>query len=101
MNKLAILPLLALVFTLGLANTAYAESVNIFDNGGHDFTTDENISENPAIAPRAVSPLHSYGYGETKPNTGHNDIVCGDHLCANGEQPPVLSKYRFYGLMGN
>jgi len=95
MNKLAILPLLALVFTIGLANTAYAEF------GDHDITTDENISENPATAPRAVSPLNSYGYDTTKHGTGNKYVVCGDHLCLDGELPPVLSKYDFYGLLGN
>lgn len=94
MNKLAILPLLALVLTLGMG-TAYAEF------GDHDITTDENISENPAIADRKVSPLHSYGYDNTKPNTGLKHIVCGDHLCANGEQPPKLSADGFYGNLGN
>ena len=84
MNKLAILPLLALVFTIGLANTAYAQSTNIFDDGGHDISTDENISENPATADRKVSPLNDYGFETMK------TIVCGDHLCANGELPPRL-----------
>ena len=77
MNKLAILPLLALVLTLGMG-TVYAEF------GDHDISTDENISENPAIADRKVSPLNDYGYETMK------SIVCGDHLCADGEQPPRL-----------
>ncbi len=77
MNKLAILPLLVLTLTLGLG-TAYAEF------GDHDITTDENISENPAIADRKVSPLKDYGYEKMK------SIVCGDHLCADGELPPRL-----------
>lgn len=78
MNKLAILPLLAMVLTIGLG-TAYAEF------GDHDISTDENVSENPAIADRKVSPLNEYGYDTMK------SIVCGDHLCADGEQPPRLS----------
>lgn len=94
MNKLAILPLLAIVFTIGLA-PAYAQF------GDHDITTDENISENPATAGRGLVLPNSYGYDVTRDGTGNNSIVCGDHLCADGEQPPVLSKYGFYGLMGN
>ena len=83
MNKIAILPLLLLTLTLGFG-TAYAEF------GDHDISTDENVSENPAIAERKVSPLNDYGYETMK------SIVCGDHLCANGEQPPTLSKYGDY-----
>ena len=94
MNKLAILPLLAMVFTIGLA-PAYAQF------GDHDISTDENVSENPAEADRYVLPRNSYGFDITRDGTGNNSIVCGDHLCADGEQPPVLSKYTFYGLMGN
>jgi len=84
MNKLALLPLLALVFTIGMANTAYAISFNMFDFGGHNFSTDENISENPATADRKISPLNDYGFETMK------SIVCGDHLCADGELPPRL-----------
>ena len=83
MNKLAILPLLLLTLTLGFG-TAYAEF------GDHDINTDKNISENPAIADRKVSPLNEYGYETMK------SIVCGDHLCSNGEQPPTISKYGDY-----
>jgi hypothetical protein len=97
MNKLAILPLLAMVFTIGLA-PAYAHTPF---GEQHDITTDENISENPAIAERYVLLPNSYGYDVTRDGTGNKEIVCGDHLCADGEQPPVLSKFRFYGLMGN
>ncbi len=75
MNKLAILPLLALVFTIGLANMAYAEF------GDHDISEDTNVSENPADAERSVVPPKSYG-------SKNNHIVCGDHLCAPGETPP-------------
>ncbi len=77
MNKLAVLPLLLLTLTLGFG-TAYAEF------GDHDISTDENVSENPAIADRKVSPLNDYGYETMK------SIVCGDHLCADGELPPRL-----------
>ena len=94
MNKLiAILPLLAMVFTIGLA-PAYAQF-------GYDISEDENISENPATAGRGLVLPNSYGYDVTRDGTGNKEIVCGDHLCADGEQPPVLSKFRFYGLMGN
>ncbi len=95
MNKLALLPLLAIVFTIGLA-PAYAH-----DQFGFDISEDENISENPATAGRGLVLPNSYGYDVTRDGTGNKDIVCGDHLCADGEQPPVLSKFRFYGLMGN
>ena len=90
MHKLALLPLLALVLTLGLGNIAYAEF------GDHDITKDKNISENPATADRKVSPLHSYGYDNTKSNTGLKSVVCGDHLCANGEEPPALVAWGDY-----
>ncbi len=93
MNKLAILPLLAMVFTIGLA-PAYAQF-------GYDISEDENISENPATAGRGLVLPNSYGYETTRDGTGNKHIVCGDHLCADGEEPPVLSKFRFYGLMGN
>ncbi len=89
MNKIAVLPLLLLTLTLGFG-TAFAEF------GDHDITKDKNVSENPATADRKVSPLHSYGYDNTKFNTGLKNIVCGDHLCTNGEQPPTLSKYGDY-----
>ncbi len=93
MNKLALLPLLAMVFTIGLA-PAYAQF-------GYDISEDENISENPATAGRGLVLPNSYGYETTRDGTGNKHIVCGDHLCADGEEPPVLSKFRFYGLMGN
>ncbi len=84
MNKLALLPLLALVLTLGLGNIAYAEF------GDHDITKDKNISESPAIADRKISPLNEYGYETMK------SVVCGDHLCANGEEPPTLTVWGDY-----
>lgn len=93
MNKLALLPLLAMVFTIGLA-PAYAQF-------GYDISEDENISENPATAGRGLVLPNSYGYETTRDGTGNKHIVCGDHLCADGEESPVLSKFRFYGLMGN
>ncbi len=93
MNKLALLPLLAMVFTIGIV-PAYAQF-------GYDISEDENISENPATAERYVLLPNSYGYEITRDGTGNKEIVCGDHLCADGEEPPVLSKFRFYGLMGN
>ncbi len=95
MNKLALLPLLAMVFTIGLA-PAYAH-----DQFGFDISEDENISENPAIAERYVLLPNSYGFEITRDGTGNKHIVCGDHLCADGEESPILSKFRFYGLMGN
>jgi len=94
MNKLAILPLLAIVFTIGLA-PAYAQF------GDHDISQDENVSENPADAERAVLDRNSYGYDITRDGTGNNSVVCGDHLCANGESPPELSKFSYYGGQGN
>jgi hypothetical protein len=75
MNKLAILPLLAILFTVGLVNSAYAQF------GDHDISEDTNVSENPADADRKVVPPKSYG-------SKNNDKVCGDHLCAPGETPP-------------
>ena len=93
MNKLALLPLLAMVFTIGLV-PAYAQF-------GYDISEDENISENPATAGRGLVLPNSYGYDVTRDGTGNKHIVCGDHLCADGEESPVLSKFRFYGLMGN
>ncbi len=73
-----------MVFTIGLA-PAYAQF-------GYDISEDENISENPATAGRGLVLPNSYGYETTRDGTGNKEIVCGDHLCSDGEQPPTLSK---------
>lgn len=51
-----------------------------------------NVSENPCCDKVSNHPHQNYDYNKT--------VVCGDHLCADGEKV-ILSKYKHYGNLGN
>lgn len=93
-SKLAILALVAMVFTVGLVNSAEASNwgehqfrIFIGDGSGTG-----NVSENTAVAERSVLKPNSFGNFQSPVQT-----VCGDHICKSGEQPPTLSKFKAYG----
>ncbi len=98
MNKLiAILPLIAMVFTIGLVSSAEASTWN----GNQDLMNgfaDGNISENPATADRKDLRPHAYGSDYSPEDKLY---VCGLQLCGYG-QSVTLSKYDDYsGLVGD
>ena len=97
MNKLiAILPLIAMVFTIGLVSSA--EASNWSGNQSlMDGFADGNISENTATADRKDLRPHTYG---TDSKSEGKLYVCGLQLCGEG-QSVTLSKYADYsGLVG-
>lgn len=98
MNKLiAILPLIAMVFTIGLANSVEASSWDGNQSLMIGFA-DGNISENPATADRKDQRPHAYG---TDYSPEDKLYVCGLQLCGAG-QSIALSKHADYsGLVGD
>jgi len=91
-KTLAILPLIAMVFTIGLVSSVQASNWEIETTFAGDGSGIGNVSENPAVAERAVLRPNSYGNFQDPPQT-----VCGDHICSPGESAPTLSKNRTYG----
>jgi len=91
-RKIAILPLIAMVFTVGLISSVSASNWEVEKTFAGDGSGEGNVSENPAIAERSALRPHSYGNLQDPPQT-----VCGDHICKPGENAPVLSKFKTYG----
>ena len=98
MNKLiAILPLIAMVFTIGLVSSVEASSSD-GNQGLMSGFADGNISENPATADRKDQRPHSYGTAYASEDKVY---VCGLQLCGAG-QSVSLSQYADYsGLVGD
>lgn len=97
MNKLiAILPLIAMVFTIGLVNSAEASNWN--GNPRLSEASDGNISANTATADRKDQRPNSFG---SDYNPQDKVYVCGLQLCGAG-QSVILSKNNDYsGLVGD
>jgi len=91
-KTLAILPLIAMVFTIGLVSSVQASNWEIETTFAGDGSGIGNVSENPAVAERAILRPNSYGNFQSPAQT-----VCGDHICASGEGAPVLSDRGYYG----
>jgi len=91
-SKLAILPLIAMVLTIGIVSSADASNWSGSSTFAGDGSGTGNVSENPAVAERSILRANSYGNFQSPVQT-----VCGDHICTTGEEAPVLSKYGKYG----
>ena len=91
-KNLAILPLIAIVFTIGLVSSADASNWSGSSTFAGDGSGVGNMSENPAVAERAILRPNSFGNFQSTTQT-----VCGDHICATGEEAPVLSDRGYYG----
>src|SRR3990172_143269 len=73
-KTLAILPLIAMVFTVGLVSSVQASNWEIETTFAGDGSGIGNVSENPAVAERAILRPNSYGNFQSPAQT-----VCGVH----------------------
>lgn len=81
-----------MVLTIGIVSSADASNWESEKTFVGDGSNTGNVSENPAIAERSVLRPNSYGNFQSPEQT-----VCGDHICATGEEAPVLSASFYYG----